>query len=325
MIAPPHVLLSDVHGELLRASSSSLGLHVQGLAQAARLLRRKGRISGRTAKKLVVIDNAHNVSRQITSVSAAQFVAAVLDELSSSGLGAGACDALDFVHAEDTPSTTSSSGSFLPDGSSLASLATPTTVTEYYVLPDYTDATPDIDFRAIDVSFARLADAIDYCDSLERDALRVVSAAFGPSLGSHVVSPVVPPAPSVHPLAPSALAADVDAACSRVTSLIDLAHFVNLSPAAFVDVSDLVIIVDSGCVATNFFFVRVPLGWPLLEVARAIEDHFDLFAAPDVVYQAAISLAGTLLPECTACSDLAFPVLHTTLLECIDYVDSAVT
>jgi hypothetical protein len=67
-------LVSELHGAALRHMSAELGVHVQGLAQAARLARQAGWVSNSLAKKLIQLDTAYNVCRHITKPYAAQFL-----------------------------------------------------------------------------------------------------------------------------------------------------------------------------------------------------------------------------------------------------------
>ena len=63
-------LVCELHGRLLRAISDDMGLHLQGLQQAAALLRKRGGIPARSLRRLAHVDIAFAVQRHVTSASA---------------------------------------------------------------------------------------------------------------------------------------------------------------------------------------------------------------------------------------------------------------
>ena len=73
-------IIASLHGRLLRGIAELQGVHYQGLRAAASHLRREGRVSNRTAKRLGVVDIAFSVSRHITNVSAEDFFDEVMKE-----------------------------------------------------------------------------------------------------------------------------------------------------------------------------------------------------------------------------------------------------
>mmetsp|Transcript_79417 Transcript_79417/g.257216 ORF Transcript_79417/g.257216 Transcript_79417/m.257216 type:complete len:295 (-) Transcript_79417:34-918(-) len=77
----PHQLVGDLHGELVRELSGELGLHLQGLGHASRLLRTRGLAANSTCKKLLVLDHTFNTMRHITCISAESFRESVLEEV----------------------------------------------------------------------------------------------------------------------------------------------------------------------------------------------------------------------------------------------------
>ena len=78
------MLILELHGRLLRTVAIEVGQHFQGLAQAARVLKRTGRISSATANKLLKLDNAYNLVRHITAISVSRFEADLFSELRTS-------------------------------------------------------------------------------------------------------------------------------------------------------------------------------------------------------------------------------------------------
>ena len=66
------LLVLELHGRLLRSLAVEAGQHFQGLAQAARFLKRSGRISPVTTNKLLKLDAAYNLVRHITAISVAR-------------------------------------------------------------------------------------------------------------------------------------------------------------------------------------------------------------------------------------------------------------
>merc|ERR1719330_1843351 len=68
----PHLLITAVHGSLLRRISDRTGVHFAGLTQAAHSLRRRGADS-RMVRRLTQIDAAFNMNRHTTIVSASKF------------------------------------------------------------------------------------------------------------------------------------------------------------------------------------------------------------------------------------------------------------
>ena len=77
------VLILELHGRLLRTFAVEAGQHFQGLAQAARFLKRSGRISAATANKLLKLDFAFNLVRHITTISVCRFEEDLVSELRS--------------------------------------------------------------------------------------------------------------------------------------------------------------------------------------------------------------------------------------------------
>ena len=77
-------IIFELHGSLLRMMSLSSGVHYQGIAQAARQLRARGKLCRRTTKKLIELDYAYNITRHITEISAQAFVKKVSSQLSVS-------------------------------------------------------------------------------------------------------------------------------------------------------------------------------------------------------------------------------------------------
>ena len=75
------LLILQLHGRLLRIFAVEAGQHFQGLAQAARFLKRSGRISAATANKLLKLDSAFNLVRHITAISVGRFEAHLVSEL----------------------------------------------------------------------------------------------------------------------------------------------------------------------------------------------------------------------------------------------------
>jgi len=76
-------LVARLHGDLLRTISEHDKLHFQGLRAAASHLRRARCLPGALTKKLLTVEEAHNLCRHITSVSAS----GLLDTVSSALLG----------------------------------------------------------------------------------------------------------------------------------------------------------------------------------------------------------------------------------------------
>ena len=74
-------LVFMLHGMLLRLLSKASGMHYAGLAQGARDLRRKGRISNNVAKKLVILDQTLALLRHLTSIYCQTFFEQVAAEL----------------------------------------------------------------------------------------------------------------------------------------------------------------------------------------------------------------------------------------------------
>ena len=190
---PPHALICELHGSLLRALASALDFHPQGLAQAARHMRRKALISNASAKKLVMLDNAYNVSRHITNVSAKHFFTSILDEVAKTNADTESSGCSGPEHGSDTTSVTSStrcSSLAHPECYSATpaptSLPVPTAPTEYYEMSDIYDIEPTPNFYDLDLSFARLAAAVDRFEANGNhrvvDALSVLPDAIGNEL-----------------------------------------------------------------------------------------------------------------------------------------------
>eukprot|EP00927_Polykrikos_kofoidii_P062917 TRINITY_DN5771_c0_g1_i3.p2 TRINITY_DN5771_c0_g1~~TRINITY_DN5771_c0_g1_i3.p2 ORF type:complete len:130 (-),score=32.49 TRINITY_DN5771_c0_g1_i3:640-1029(-) len=77
----PHLLLADLHLRLLRALAHELGVHPCGLQQAARQLRRQGKLSSKTASKLARIEAANAIVRHITAIGCVAYVGEIASEL----------------------------------------------------------------------------------------------------------------------------------------------------------------------------------------------------------------------------------------------------
>merc|ERR1712176_1139123 len=77
-------IVYDLHGQLLRSMASALGVHCEGLTQAARLARAKRRIDNQMAKRIVNLDTCYNVLRHITQPYADTMFADVLESMSPS-------------------------------------------------------------------------------------------------------------------------------------------------------------------------------------------------------------------------------------------------
>ena len=69
----PLQLIADLHGDLLREISALMCLHWQGLGQPARALRKRNIFDATQAKKLILLDGAHNLPRHITVISSNEF------------------------------------------------------------------------------------------------------------------------------------------------------------------------------------------------------------------------------------------------------------
>ncbi len=67
--------------QILLEISDRTGRHFQGLQQAARVCQATGQLSGPIVKKLLSLDEAYNLIRHITTVSSAEFLEKVKEDL----------------------------------------------------------------------------------------------------------------------------------------------------------------------------------------------------------------------------------------------------
>jgi hypothetical protein len=74
-------LIADAHHGALMRLSDKLGVHVVGLAAAARLARRRAVVSGSTFKKLIRLDNTFALSRHLTAAKVSDFLGELDNEL----------------------------------------------------------------------------------------------------------------------------------------------------------------------------------------------------------------------------------------------------
>uniref|UniRef100_A0A7S2LNF6 Uncharacterized protein n=1 Tax=Zooxanthella nutricula TaxID=1333877 RepID=A0A7S2LNF6_9DINO len=74
-------LVAELHGQVLRLLSDRLGIHCQGLAQAARRARACGMLSNQAAQRVTRLDVAHNVVRHVTGPRTKTFLAEIRDEV----------------------------------------------------------------------------------------------------------------------------------------------------------------------------------------------------------------------------------------------------
>eukprot|EP00929_Paragymnodinium_shiwhaense_P092108 TRINITY_DN51997_c0_g1_i2.p1 TRINITY_DN51997_c0_g1~~TRINITY_DN51997_c0_g1_i2.p1 ORF type:complete len:386 (+),score=60.53 TRINITY_DN51997_c0_g1_i2:61-1158(+) len=81
MSTAPHIILCDLHGQVLRGIADLTNVHFQGLAQAARALRQDKAISNKSAKKLAHLDIAYNLTRHITNAYADSFLGDITKEI----------------------------------------------------------------------------------------------------------------------------------------------------------------------------------------------------------------------------------------------------
>ena len=74
-------LVFELHGCALRQLSDSCEMHFVGLSQAARVARRRGKLSDKLAAKLTKVDVTFAVLRHITTSSAESTIQLLVDEL----------------------------------------------------------------------------------------------------------------------------------------------------------------------------------------------------------------------------------------------------
>mmetsp|Transcript_68996 Transcript_68996/g.192107 ORF Transcript_68996/g.192107 Transcript_68996/m.192107 type:complete len:362 (-) Transcript_68996:8-1093(-) len=77
------LLVAKLHGDLLRLIAERENFHFDGLRSAASHLRRKRNVDSKVCKKLAAVDEAFNLNRHITCVSARTFFQVVVDQLSN--------------------------------------------------------------------------------------------------------------------------------------------------------------------------------------------------------------------------------------------------
>jgi len=85
-------IVLDLHGRLLRDLADELGVHFQGLHQAARRARGCGRISNQLAKKLGLLGKAFNVLRHTTAPLATELCEELQRQLASSSTAGSMSD-----------------------------------------------------------------------------------------------------------------------------------------------------------------------------------------------------------------------------------------
>eukprot|EP00929_Paragymnodinium_shiwhaense_P043210 TRINITY_DN22255_c0_g1_i1.p1 TRINITY_DN22255_c0_g1~~TRINITY_DN22255_c0_g1_i1.p1 ORF type:complete len:146 (+),score=18.99 TRINITY_DN22255_c0_g1_i1:64-438(+) len=64
-MAPPHVLVFDLHVRLLQCLSDEANVHSQGLTQAAVFFKRQGKLDNQTVKRIGNLDQCYHVSRHV--------------------------------------------------------------------------------------------------------------------------------------------------------------------------------------------------------------------------------------------------------------------
>ena len=69
----PHLLVFDLHLHLNTMLSDAVGNEFQGTSQAARYLKRRGKLAPVLAKKIERLDIAYHVVRHLTAASAQAF------------------------------------------------------------------------------------------------------------------------------------------------------------------------------------------------------------------------------------------------------------
>ena len=75
------LLVYALRDELLEEVTSKLGIHHEGLAQAARAAKKRGLITATTSAKLIKYDHAYNLVRHITTASKTSMLEFVRREL----------------------------------------------------------------------------------------------------------------------------------------------------------------------------------------------------------------------------------------------------
>ncbi|CAK0806042.1 unnamed protein product [Prorocentrum cordatum] len=74
-------LLYRMNGQLLRLLAQHVGGSPEGIATAARQLRRDGKLSGKICNNIVMVDEAYHLTRHITDKRANSFYASVVKDL----------------------------------------------------------------------------------------------------------------------------------------------------------------------------------------------------------------------------------------------------
>ena len=124
-------LLLHLHGDVLRALSIGVGVHLTGLHHGARLARRGGLIDNRMARKLTHIGDAFNVVRHLTEPGCQQFLGELRAALApvptnqaepqATTLASSGSSASSLAHAAPASSASASLG---PSATSLTHAAT---------------------------------------------------------------------------------------------------------------------------------------------------------------------------------------------------------
>ena len=79
----PHMIISEMHGELLRRLSAYAQCHFSGLQQVARHFRTRKQLSNSLSRKVGNVDIVFNYMRHITTIGATAFIEEVFNELHS--------------------------------------------------------------------------------------------------------------------------------------------------------------------------------------------------------------------------------------------------
>merc|ERR1712039_76184 len=80
-MAPPHLLVFDLHVRLLQCLSSEADVHFQGLTQAATFFKRKGMLDTHTVKRLSHIDQCYHILRHVTQPFCDSMCTSVRDQV----------------------------------------------------------------------------------------------------------------------------------------------------------------------------------------------------------------------------------------------------